>query len=186
MKKGARTCAAHAHRAVTECGGCFYSPAATGHPELPLELMELPLGFFPPQTGPAGGDPPPSAVVTPPPSQLLPPRLTALPLGVLGPRGSSRRGRTTVMTLQGLARFTWHAAAIGRGQRSFPFAPDEGGPGSGIPPLACPQQTFDMSEKEKVVIETQRFMFHHEVPSLTKRSKCLLLLLLFACQLKCK
>lgn len=116
MKKGARTCAAHAHWKVTECGGCFYSPAATGHPQLPLELMELPLGFFPPQTGPAGGDPPPSAGATPPPSQLLPPRLTALPLGVLGPRGGSRRGRTTVMTLRDLVRFTRRTAAIGRGQ----------------------------------------------------------------------
>lgn len=67
-----------------------YSPAATGHSGLPLELMVLPLGCFSPQTAPAGGDPPPRAarpfpfqLPPPPPLPCLPPSLTTLLLGVL-------------------------------------------------------------------------------------------------------
>lgn len=91
---------------------------------LPLELMELPLGCFSPQMGTAGGDPPPRAGITPSPTLALTPstpcRLLLLLLlcratarlqpsacrtvlalsGRGGARGSSRRGRTTVMMSQ--------------------------------------------------------------------------------------
>lgn len=92
---------------------------------LPLELMELPLGCFSPQMGTAGGDPPPRAGITPSPTLALTPstpcRLLFLLLllccatarlqpsacrtvlalsGRGGVRGSSRRGRTTVMMSQ--------------------------------------------------------------------------------------
>lgn len=90
------------------------------HSALPLELMELPPGCFSPQMGTAGGDPPPRAGVTPSPTLTLTPSTPCLLLlccataqlqpsacrtvlalsGRGGVRGSSRRGRTTVMMSQ--------------------------------------------------------------------------------------
>lgn len=64
----------------------MYSPAATGHSGLPLELTELPMGCFSPQMCPAGGDLPPRALVTLSPfSLLVAPSLPCLPVlvGVL-------------------------------------------------------------------------------------------------------
>lgn len=82
------------------------------HSALPLELMELPLGCFSPQMGTAGGDPPPRAGITPSPTLTLAPSTPCCllllccatarlqPSARGGVRGSSRRGRTTVMMSQ--------------------------------------------------------------------------------------
>lgn len=111
------------------------SPAATGHPGLPLELIELPLGCFSTQMGPAGGDPPPSAAATPPPFPL--------------PAAPSQSHSTAAGCVQSLWEFqtgvdhrddsasprSLYVAqqAVWRGQRSFLLAPDGGGWASRIP-----------------------------------------------------
>lgn len=97
-------------QSVCESRSCCRSQGST------LELMQLPLACFSPQTGTAGGDPPALAGVPPrsPPSLTSPtthpPSLPHLPSarphsgcilhGRGGECGSSRRWRTTVMMSQ--------------------------------------------------------------------------------------